>query len=85
NETPSYWVHSTDDFRTKISNRGRIKCSVCPTVDYIKNWGFACSDHRGDYRSTSCISFGKALFVVTNNTEMDDDFIDDLTRYLRRN
>ncbi|PKY53281.1 hypothetical protein RhiirA4_471401 [Rhizophagus irregularis] len=85
NETPSYWVHSVDSYRTQISNHGRIKCTGCSTVDYMKNWDFACSKHSGEYRPTSSISFGKALFIASNNVGMDDDFIDDLSRYLRKN
>jgi hypothetical protein len=64
NTTVSDWVHANDGYCSQISNRARIRCSYCCNPSHIKNWLFACDNHRGDYRSTNQTSFQKALALT---------------------
>jgi hypothetical protein len=70
NKNLSYWVHSTDNYRMWISNQARVRCSksYCSTY-HMKNWSFACSTHRGDYRTVNRKSFNKALGIALQNED----------------
>ncbi len=84
NEETTYWVHSVDYCLMKISTNAQIWCTGCSLSDHMRNWEFACSKHDGEYKKTSSLSFSKALFIASNNGAMDDDLIDELTKYLKK-
>jgi len=80
----SYWVHSEDKGRIRISNRARMKCISCETESHMKNWVFACSAHHdGKYLKTSSSSFGQALALAFEQS-LDTEVILDLITYLRK-
>ncbi|KAF0436589.1 hypothetical protein F8M41_004662 [Gigaspora margarita] len=67
NSEATSWVHAADSGRIEISNRARIRCTTCYTTEHMKNWCFACSNHRGIYKQTSYDSFTKALNLAFKN------------------
>jgi len=84
-EAPTHWVHSTDHYRTQISNKARIQCSksYC-SRDHMKNWAFRCSSswHGGDYHGTSSTTWIHCMTALAQHVG-DDDLILDLLTYLR--
>jgi len=82
---PTNWVHSSDHYRTQISNKARIQCSksYC-SRDHMKNWAFRCSSswHGGDYHGTSSTTWIHCMTALAQHVG-DDDLILDLLTYLR--
>lgn len=76
------WVHAIDDGSMQISNEARIRCSYCYHTNHIKNWLFACSQHRGDFRATNQTSFTRAVLIAINNKRIDEALMTELLSYL---
>jgi len=64
-KTPGYWSHvGCGDSRMQITNKGDISCDSCGDSYSMVNWNFACSRHRGDYRSIGRDSWDKCMSVA---------------------
>ena len=86
NTTVYNWVHSTDQGKLRITNKGNIFCIHCSTKDHMKNWYFACYKHPGDYRKTLSTTFNMALtWVLRLEEDIDVDFVIELSNYMKKN
>jgi hypothetical protein len=64
-KVPGYWSHvGCGDSRMQITNKGDISCDSCGASYNMANWNFACSRHRGDYRSIGQDSWDKCMSVA---------------------
>jgi hypothetical protein len=59
----TYWVHSGCGGDMEISIDGDIRCRDCYTSDFMGNWNFACSAHKGQHWPTSWTTFKSAVKV----------------------
>lgn len=89
NPEKTYWVHSTDSYRIRISDQARIRCnkSYCST-DHVAYWSFKCSNynfHKGQYKETDESSFSKALYIAMETKNIDFRFSTKLFKYLNEN
>jgi hypothetical protein len=82
NKEVTGWVHVIDGYNVQISNEARIKCPGCYHCSHIKNWLFACSQHRGEYRATNQTSFTRAVLIAINNKRVDSALMTELLSYL---
>jgi len=67
----------------EISNRARVKCLRCGTVNHVSSWNLACSNHSGYYGQTNINSLQRALSVALSNGSMDSDIVMELIQHLR--
>jgi len=82
NKEVTGWVHVIDGYNVEISNEARIRCPGCYHCSHIKNWLFACSQHRGEYRTTNQTSFTRAVLIAINNKRVDAALMTELLSYL---
>jgi hypothetical protein len=82
NKAVTGWVHVIDGYNVEISNEARIRCPGCYHCSHIKNWLFACSQHRGEYRATNQTSFTRAVLIAINNKRVDAALMTELLSYL---
>jgi len=82
NKEVTGWVHVIDGYNVEISNEARIRCPGCYHCSHIKNWLFACSQHRGEYRATNQTSFTRAVLIAINNKRVDAALMTELLSYL---
>lgn len=85
NDNITRWSHATDDGSAEISNEARIRCSYCYHTSHIKNWLFACSQHRGEYKATNQTSFTRAVLIAMNNKRVDSTLMTEMLTYLENN
>ncbi|CAI2180010.1 12362_t:CDS:2 [Funneliformis geosporum] len=73
----SYWHHTPGcGSRLQVSNKARIRCSGCSFNCDLKDYYFACSSHRGDYRTMDRNSFNKALGIALQNEDCSQVMVD---------
>jgi hypothetical protein len=64
-KVPGFWSHvGCGDSRMQITNKGDISCDSCGVSYSMVNWNFACSRHRGNYRSMGPDSWDKCMSVA---------------------
>ena len=65
NSVPTNFTHTPGcGSRLEVSSRARIRCGGCSFACDLKDYHFACSNHRGDYRSIGRDSLDKSLSIV---------------------
>ena len=86
NEDLITWFHAEDDKQVKITKWAYIKCSGsnCSANSHMRNWLFECPKHKNDFKETSSLEFWKALFIAADDRAMDDNLLDELTKYLKK-
>ncbi|CAI2192708.1 7115_t:CDS:2 [Funneliformis geosporum] len=73
----SYWCHAPGcGSKLQVSNKARIRCSGCSFNCDLKDYYFACSSHRGDYRTMNRSSFNKALGIALQNEDCSQVMVD---------
>jgi len=82
NSAVSNLTHAGCGGNLEVSNKARIQCGRCETVNQVSNFPISCSNHSG-YGSSNINSFQDSLMVALNNGSMDIDIIMELLRCLR--
>ena len=68
---PIYWSHYNCGGKTKINDRGWIRCTVCNTKGSVIEWLFKCEHHSFERANFQKICF--VLAAVEQILEVDDD------------
>lgn len=69
-QSPRYWKHTIDDGRMYIWDDCDLECESCHTSDFIINWYFGCSDHKG-YQKIDAFDVVDALCGIGGMPDVD--------------
>jgi len=70
NSTKSFWYHKDCCGDICIFDDCYLQCQKCFCYHFILDWGFACEDHRTEYRQVNAQKLIRAMCILADMYEI---------------
>ena len=61
---PAQWYHTNCEGKRQIADNAYFQCVSCNHSSHIKNWRYACAQHKSDFRPTTAAHFANSIAIA---------------------